>query len=64
MGNFTQLYLRFTVSLHFVLVEPFEFLASQQYSPSSSGNTSFICKVASPFLYLSSKISEELRSCN
>lgn len=57
--NFLFQNLRITVSLHLVVMLPIEFVALQTYSPSSSGKTSSIDKVAIPFLYFKSIISEE-----
>lgn len=47
--------------LHLVSATPSEFTALQQYSPSSSGYTSLMVKVAVEFLYLRSTTSDEER---
>lgn len=51
--------LRKTVSFPVVDTVPKEFVALHVYTPSSSGNTSFMDKVATLFLYLRSIISDE-----
>lgn len=53
-------YLRFTVNLHEVVTVPMLLLAWQAYSPSSSGNTSLITRVATPPLYFKLMIPDEL----
>uniref|UniRef100_A0A1A9V0P6 Uncharacterized protein n=1 Tax=Glossina austeni TaxID=7395 RepID=A0A1A9V0P6_GLOAU len=52
-------YLRLTVILHFVSTMLMEFVAMHVKRPSSSGNTSSIVKVAMPFLYFKSMISDD-----
>uniref|UniRef100_A0A1B0C450 Uncharacterized protein n=1 Tax=Glossina palpalis gambiensis TaxID=67801 RepID=A0A1B0C450_9MUSC len=51
--------LRLTVILHLVSTMLMEFVAMHVKRPSSSGNTSSIVKVAMPFLYFKSMISDD-----
>ncbi|KYM88061.1 hypothetical protein ALC53_03163 [Atta colombica] len=46
-----QVLLRFTISLQDVVSLPMLLVARHAYSPSSSGNTSLIVRVATPFLF-------------
>ncbi|CAD6201333.1 GSCOCG00000134001-RA-CDS, partial [Cotesia congregata] len=52
---------RLTVNLHDVLAAPILLVALHVYSPSSSGKTSFITRVATRLLYLRSTTSDDLK---